>query len=101
MCLLDIQHVTIPKVYFSAKPIDVLAKYVNSSDNSDVELQEPYQLLRVCIFVIISRGVSLSLPSQGLNRGDLEDLLEDIKVYIELENQQHLEYWKVCIYHPY
>ena len=32
---------------FSAKPIDMLAKYVNSSD-SDVELQEPYQLLRVC-----------------------------------------------------
>ncbi|XP_065911758.1 splicing factor Cactin-like isoform X2 [Dysidea avara] len=58
-----------------AKPIDVLAKYVNSSDN-DIEIQEPYQLLR------------------GLNRNDLEDLLEDIKVYIELENKQHLEYWK-------
>lgn len=61
-----------------AKPIDMLAKYINSSD-SDVELQEPYQLLR------------------GLNRVDLEDLLEDIKVYIELENQQHLEYWKDMI----
>lgn len=34
---------------------------------------------------------------QGLNKSDLEDLLEDIKVYIELENQQHLEYWKVCM----
>ena len=61
-----------------AKLIDVLAKYINS-DNSDIELQEPCQLLR------------------GLNRDDLEDLLEDIKVYIELENQQHLEYWRDMI----
>ena len=82
------------KYVFSAKPIDVLAKYVNSSD-SDVELQEPYQLLRVCACHYYCIDVPLSLPSQGLNRGDLEDLLEDIKVYIELENQQHLEYWKV------
>ena len=42
-------------------------------------MQEPCQLLR------------------GLNSGDLEDLLEDMKVYIELENQQHLEYWKDMI----
>ena len=30
----------------------MLAKYVNSSDG-DVELQEPYQLLRVCDRVLI------------------------------------------------
>ena len=32
--------------YSVAKPIDVLAKYVNASE-SDIEIQEPYQLLRV------------------------------------------------------
>ena len=35
--------------YFSAaKPIDLLAKYVNmTEDDLDIEVQEPYHLLRV------------------------------------------------------
>ena len=36
-------------LYFSAaKPIDLLAKYVNmTEDDLDIEVQEPYHLLRV------------------------------------------------------
>lgn len=29
---------------------------------------------------------------------DLEDLMEDIKVYLELEKEIHYDYWKVCAY---
>lgn len=47
-------YVSISKDVFLAKPIDMLAKYINSSD-SDVELQEPYQLLRVCVYCYSDR----------------------------------------------
>lgn len=55
-----------------AKPIDLLAKYASSAvegaeDLSGVEMHEPYTYLN------------------GLTMRDLEDLLEDIKVYMELE----------------
>ena len=35
--------------------------------------------------------------AQGLNVVDLEDLLEDIKVYHELESESHRDYWKVGV----
>ena len=38
----------------------------------------------------------LCLLLQGLNIIDLEDLLEDIRVYLELEKDVHFDYWKVC-----
>jgi len=55
-----------------AKPIDLLAQYASSAeegaqDLSGVEMHEPYTYLN------------------GLTMSDLEDLLEDIKVYMELE----------------
>ena len=34
---------------------------------------------------------------KGLTRTDLEDLLEDIKVYMELEQSKNAEFWKVCM----
>lgn len=62
----------------AAKPIDLLAKYVNSNEEDmDIEVQEPYLLLR------------------GLNIVDLEDLLEDIKVYCEMELNANTEFWSV------
>ena len=60
-----------------AKPIDLLAKYIRTvEEDMDIEMQEPYHLLR------------------GHNAVDLEDLLEDIKVYQELESESHHDYWK-------
>ncbi|CAK9304550.1 unnamed protein product [Gordionus sp. m RMFG-2023] len=60
-----------------AKPIDLLAKYIsNTSEDLNLEMHEPYTYLN------------------GLNLSDLEDLLEDIKVYIELEQGQNVDYWK-------
>lgn len=59
-----------------AKPIDLLAKYINSEEEVDaIEMHEPYTYLN------------------GLTVKDLEDLVEDIKVYIKLEHGKNLDYW--------
>ena len=34
---------------------------------------------------------------KGLRRSDIEDLLEDIKVYMELEQSKNTEFWKVYL----
>ncbi|XP_022817067.1 cactin [Spodoptera litura] len=60
-----------------AKPIDLLAWYVSSEECVDaLEMHEPYTYLN------------------GLQSQDLEDLLEDIKVYKELENNANQAYWE-------
>ena len=59
-----------------AKPIDLLAKYISAEEEVDaVEMHEPYTYLN------------------GLATQDLEDLIEDIKVYKELERGKNLDYW--------
>ncbi|KAK5648550.1 hypothetical protein RI129_003442 [Pyrocoelia pectoralis] len=59
-----------------AKPIDLLAKYISAEEEVDaVEMHEPYTYLN------------------GLHVKDLEDLIEDIKVYQELERGKNLDYW--------
>lgn len=60
----------------SAKPIDILAHFASEDDDIDVELAEPYELFN------------------GLTIDDFEDLLEDIKVYCELEQEKNAHYWK-------
>lgn len=60
-----------------AKPIDLLAQYVSSDDNDlEIQMHEPYTIL------------------VGLTIEDLEDLLVDIKVYMELEEGKNAEFWK-------
>ncbi|XP_045465411.1 cactin [Harmonia axyridis] len=59
-----------------AKPIDLLAKYISAEEEVDaVEMHEPYTYLN------------------GLLTQDLEDLVEDIKVYKELEKGKNIDYW--------
>jgi hypothetical protein len=59
-----------------AKPIDLLAKYISTEGEVDaVEMHEP------CTYL------------NGLTIKDLEDLIEDIKVYKELERGKNLDYW--------
>ncbi|OWF46150.1 cactin-like [Mizuhopecten yessoensis] len=63
-----------------AKPIDLLAKYINAEDDDlAIEMHEPYTYL------------------YGLTIPDLEDLLEDIKVYLELEEGKNADYWRDII----
>ncbi|XP_046377955.2 cactin-like [Haliotis rufescens] len=60
-----------------AKPIDLLAKYISAEDDElAIEMHEPYTYLH------------------GLTITDLEDLLEDIKVYLELEQGKNTDYWR-------
>lgn len=71
-----------------AKPIDILARYINAfgddiggnendkHENLMADLVEPYMCLN------------------GLRISDLEDLHEDIKVYMELDSKNNLEYWQ-------
>ncbi|VDO94157.1 unnamed protein product [Soboliphyme baturini] len=62
-----------------AKPIDLLARYINQDDeeydNLDFEMHEPYTYL-----------VSFEIR-------DYEDLLEDIKIYRALEGDKNDEFW--------
>lgn len=57
-----------------AKPIDILAKNLELSDEFDVEMNEPYKIFR------------------GLSLLDLEDLMKDIQVRISFG--QALEFWE-------
>ncbi|XP_041368243.1 cactin-like [Gigantopelta aegis] len=60
-----------------AKPIDLLAKYISAEDDElAIEMHEPYTYLH------------------GLTIVDIEDLLEDIKVYLELEQGKNTDYWR-------
>ncbi|CAG7838096.1 unnamed protein product [Allacma fusca] len=59
-----------------AKPIDLLAQYISAEEEVNaIEMHEPYTYLN------------------GLTVTDLEDLIEDIKVYKELERGKNLSYW--------
>lgn len=62
-----------------AKPIDLLAQYVsdeNLEESIEMQMQPPYQYVT------------------GLTCDDLEDLLEDIKVYNGLEKYANADYWE-------
>ncbi|KAG2464253.1 CATIN protein, partial [Polypterus senegalus] len=60
-----------------AKPIDLLAKYISAEDDDlAVEMHEPYTFLT------------------GLTVSDMDDLLEDIKVYMELEQGKNVDFWR-------
>ncbi|KAI0227276.1 Cactin [Lamellibrachia satsuma] len=60
-----------------AKPIDLLAQYISAEDDElAIEMHEPYTCLN------------------GLTLADLEDLLEDITVYTEMEQGLNANYWR-------
>jgi len=60
-----------------AKTIDLLAAYINPSDDDlEIQMHEPYAAL------------------VGLSIDDLEDLIEDIKIYITIDKQENIEFWE-------
>ncbi|NXR16408.1 CATIN protein, partial [Semnornis frantzii] len=60
-----------------AKPIDLLAKYISAEDDDlAVEMHEPYTFLN------------------GLTVSDMEDLVEGIQVYMELEQGKNVDFWR-------
>ncbi|GAB2300639.1 hypothetical protein Dimus_034674 [Dionaea muscipula] len=63
------------------KPIDVLTKYLDESDEFDVELDEPYMVFK------------------GLTVKEMEELRDDIKLHLDLDRatQTHVEYWETLL----
>lgn len=60
-----------------AKPIDLLAAYINPEEEElEIQMHEPYTALI------------------GLSIDDLEDLLEDIKIYITIDKKVNTEFWE-------
>lgn len=70
-----------------AKPIDLLARYIHVFGESDEQDEEESNA------EYASEFVEPYMCLNGLRISDLEDLHEDIKVYMELDHKGNLNYW--------
>ncbi|GAV77475.1 CactinC_cactus domain-containing protein/Cactin_mid domain-containing protein [Cephalotus follicularis] len=63
------------------KPIDVLSKHLNGSDDLDIEVNEPYTVFK------------------GLTVKEMEELRDDIKMHLDLDRATptHIEYWEALM----
>ncbi|KAF5737506.1 cactin isoform X2 [Tripterygium wilfordii] len=63
------------------KPIDVLSKQLNGSDDFDIEINEPYMVFK------------------GLTVKEMEELRDDIKMHLDLDRATptHIEYWEALM----
>nr|XP_018486655.1 PREDICTED: cactin-like [Raphanus sativus] len=63
------------------KPIDVLCKHLDGSDDMDIELSEPYMVFK------------------GLTVKDMEELRDDIKMYLDSDRATptRVQYWEALI----
>ncbi|XP_039066127.1 cactin-like [Hibiscus syriacus] len=63
------------------KPIDVLSKHLNGSDDMDIELNEPYMVFK------------------GLTVKEMEELRDDIKMHLDLDRATptHIVYWEALM----
>ncbi|MCI13475.1 cactin-like, partial [Trifolium medium] len=61
-----------------ARPIDVLTKHLNGSDDLDIEINEPYMVFK------------------GLTVKEMSELRDDIKMHLDLDRATptHVEYWE-------
>ncbi|PIA54876.1 hypothetical protein AQUCO_00901049v1 [Aquilegia coerulea] len=63
------------------KPIDILSKHLNGADDFDVDINEPYMVLK------------------GLTVSELEELRADIKLHLDLDRATptHIEFWEALM----
>lgn len=63
------------------KPIDVLSKHLDPSDEFDFEIEEPYMVFK------------------GLTVKEMEELHEDIKMHLDLDRgtPTHIQYWEALL----
>ncbi|KAJ4968719.1 hypothetical protein NE237_015420 [Protea cynaroides] len=63
------------------KPIDILSKYLNGSDDFDIEINEPYMVFK------------------GLTVKELEELHDDIKMHLDLDTATpiHVKFWEASM----
>ncbi|KAK7337157.1 hypothetical protein VNO77_17718 [Canavalia gladiata] len=64
-----------------ARPIDVLTKHLNGSDDLDIEINEPYMVFK------------------GLTVKEMNELRDDIKMHLDLDRATptHVEYWEALL----
>ncbi|ESW34818.1 hypothetical protein PHAVU_001G184000 [Phaseolus vulgaris] len=64
-----------------ARPIDVLTKHLNGSDDLDIEINEPYMVFK------------------GLTVNEMTELRDDIKMHLDLDRATptHVEYWEALL----
>ncbi|KAG4916403.1 hypothetical protein JHK82_054053 [Glycine max] len=64
-----------------ARPIDVLTKHLNGSDDLDIEINEPYMVFK------------------GLTVNEMSELRDDIKMHLDLDRATptHVEYWEALL----
>ncbi|KAL8217814.1 hypothetical protein R6Q57_021187 [Mikania cordata] len=63
------------------KPIDVLSKHLEPSDEFDIEIEEPYMVFK------------------GLTVKEMEELYEDIKMHLDLDRgtSTHIQFWEALV----
>lgn len=63
------------------KPIDILSKNLNVSDDFDIEINEPY---------VVFKGITVK---------EMEDLRDDIKMHLDLDRATptHIEFWEALM----
>ncbi|CAJ1890017.1 unnamed protein product [Sphenostylis stenocarpa] len=64
-----------------ARPIDVLTKHLNGSDDLDIEINEPYMVFK------------------GLTVNEMNELRDDIKMHLDLDRETptHVDYWEALL----
>ncbi|XP_027349520.1 cactin-like [Abrus precatorius] len=64
-----------------ARPIDVLTKHLNGSDDLDIEINEPYMVFK------------------GLTVKEMNELRDDIKMHLDLDRATptHVQYWEALL----
>lgn len=72
-----------------AKPIDLLARYVDTFSNKRDEKSEDDDYYQVT-FQLAEPYLCLN----GLRLNDLEDLQEDIRVYVKIDDQSNSDFWR-------
>ncbi|XVE96546.1 hypothetical protein REPUB_Repub02eG0231900 [Reevesia pubescens] len=67
------------------KPIDVLSKHLNNSDDMDIDLNEPYMVFKFAKY--------------GLTVKEMEEFHEDIKMHLDLDRATptHIVYWEALM----
>ncbi|XP_042519746.1 cactin [Macadamia integrifolia] len=63
------------------KPIDILSKHLNGSDDFDIEINEPYMVFK------------------GLTVKEMEELHDDIKMHLDLDRATptHIKFWEALM----
>ncbi|KAL6141867.1 hypothetical protein ACLB2K_060153 [Fragaria x ananassa] len=89
------------------KPIDVLSKHLDGSDDLDIEINEPYMVFKFVGKVLFGGRFELGDPSRefcssqgkGLTVKEMEELRDDIKMHLGLDRSTptHIEYWEALL----